>query len=162
MANHTFDPEGWTNRLARCIEMELLTWFVRMSLDQLRGLALDCAPWHDDALMISFLTAREQFDEVADGKWSTPSWRFFNFTSGPNTSWPFAIGVMCEAHDYYSAGDKVEEMANRRDELCRCCARALRYPSVQQVLRERYNLAPDFGLYAGHPDEPECNFCEAT
>ena len=160
MAGRSFDPEGWANRLAHCVELELLTWFVRMSLDQLRGLALDCAPWHEDTLSISFLTDRESFEEADEGKWATPSWRFFDFTSGPNTSWPFAAEVMRDAHEFYARGGPQEETKQRRDELCRCCARALRHPSVQQVLREQYNLAPDFGLYAGHPDEPEHNYCD--
>ena len=160
MADGLFDPEGWTNRLAYCIELELLTWFVRMSLDQLRGLALDCAPWHKDALSISFLTDREKFDEAAEGKWETPTWRFFNFTAVPNATWPFATEVMREAHEYYARGGSQEKREGHRDELCRCCVRALRHPSVQQVLRERYNLAADFGLYVGHPDDPERNFCD--
>ena len=160
MVGRSFDPEGWTNRLAYCVELELLTWCVRMYLDQLRGLALDCAPWHEDSLMISFLTDRERLDEVAEGKWATPNWRLFNFTSGPNTSWHFAAEAMREAHDFYTRGGPEEEFDERRDELCRCCARALRQRGVQQVLRERYDLAADFGMYAGHPDDRERNFCD--
>jgi hypothetical protein len=160
MADRKFDPEAWTNRLAHCVELELLTWFGRMSLDQLRGLALDCAPWHKNALMVSLLTDREQFDEAAAGKWATASWRFFKFTCGPDTSWPLAAEVMREAHEYYDNGGLEEESEARRDELCRCCARALWHPCVQSTLRERYNVAPDFGLYAGHPDKPDRNFCD--
>jgi hypothetical protein len=160
VAGCEFDPEGWVNRLAYCIELELLTWHVRMSLDKLRGPALDCAPWHQDALMISFLTDRERFDEAAEGKWETPSWRFFNFTAGPNTSWPFATEVMRAAHEFYSRGGPEDERQERRDELCRCCARALRHVSVQKNLCERYNLTDDFGLYTGHPDDPARNFCD--
>lgn len=160
MAGHSFDPDDWTNRLAHCVELELLTWRVRMSCDQLRGLALGCAPWHEDSLMISFLTDREQFDEMAEGKWSTPSWRLFNFTSGPNTSWPFAVEAMREAHQFYTRGGPEEQFDDRRDELCRCCARTLKQRDVQRVLREWYNLADDFGLFAGHPDDPDRNFCD--
>jgi hypothetical protein len=160
VADRSFDTAAWTNRLAHCVELELLNWFVRMSLDTLRGLALDCAPWHDGAMMISFLTDRERFDEAAEGKWATPSWRFFDFTSGPNTSWPFAAEVMREAHEFYARGGPDEEVIQRLEAICRCSAQALRHPSVQRVLHERYDLAPDFGLYAGHPDEPGRNFCD--
>lgn len=78
-----FDPASWTERLAHCVELELLTWHVRMSLDRLRGLALDCCPWHAPALIISFLTEREQFGFEGADKWDTAAWRFFDFTSGP-------------------------------------------------------------------------------
>ena len=156
----TFDPAAWTERLAHCVELELLTWHVRMSLDRLRGLALDCCPWHAPALIISFLTEREQFGFEGADKWDTAAWRFFDFTSGPDTHWPYAAEVMREAHAYYGDDETGSERAERRDELCRCCAKALRHPAVERVLRERYQLAPDFEVYAGHPDEHERNFCD--
>lgn len=67
---------------------------------------------------------------------------------------------MREAHAYYGNDETGSERAERRDELCRCCAKALRHPAVERVLRERYQLAPDFEVYAGHPDEHERNFCD--
>jgi hypothetical protein len=82
---YLLDPKCWTNRLAHCVELELFTWFVRMSGDRIRCLAIDCAPWFTQSLIISFLTEREQLEGT---KWSTAGWRFFDFTSGPNTSWP--------------------------------------------------------------------------
>jgi hypothetical protein len=66
---------------------------------------------------------------------------------------------MREAHDYYTAGIETGHPQVRRDELCRCCARALRDPRVGAVLQQEYLLADDFELYVEHPDGRK-NFCE--
>lgn len=160
-----FDFVGWTRRLAECIELELLTWRGRMCFDRIRALAIDCAPWHDAALSISFLTDRERFDETNCGKWSIADWRMFDFTAGPDTHWPLAEELMRDAHEYYTEAVRKDAEGNTtmiapefRDDLVRCCAKALKSEQVAKALKH-YHLAADFELYAGHPDEPDRNYC---
>ena len=125
-SSEKFDPVTWTKKLADCIELELLTWWVRMSHDKIRALAIHCHPWHADALSISFLTDRESFAEPKEpasrsaGKWSVADWRMYSFTDGPGANWPFAEGLMKMAYDYYAL-----EGSDSRDTLVNCCADAI-------------------------------------
>lgn len=150
-----FDADAWTKKLAECIELELLTWRVRMSHDKIRALALECHPWHENALSISFLTDRESFEETKESKWSVADWRMYNFTAGPGANWPFAAELMRIAHEYYME----TEGARARDKLVKCCAEALMSPKVSKTLKDRYKLADDFQLFVGHPDDPGKNYC---
>jgi hypothetical protein len=159
---NAFDKTTWTKDLVECIEMELLTWWHRMSVDKIRALAIQCHPWHEIAFTISFLTNRESsHNEAKHGKWDLPAWRLYNFTSGPDTDWPYAQKLMRVAHRYYMASERSGEPVKVRDELVRCCARALKSSKVTKALK-RYNLAHDFELFAGHPDAPERNYCKPS
>lgn len=130
-----------------------------MSLDSLRALAIDCHPWHEACLTLSFLTNREAFGEDKYGKWSLADWRMYSFTSGPSTHWPLAADLMREAHDIYQQAHDKGDAAKVRDMLVSCCAKAIKAPSISQVLKANYRLAPDFELFAGHPDDPGQNHC---
>lgn len=155
-----FDPTTWTERLARCVEDELWTWHRRMAFDRLRGLAIDCVPWHPNPLTLSFLTEREDSDYTGSEKWDLAGWRLYAFATGPTTHWPHAEPLAREVQAFWSGADDDADREMRRDLLCRACAGALQPPGVQAKLRHRYTLAPDFEVYAGHPDKPERNFCD--
>jgi hypothetical protein len=155
-----FDTGKWTSRLAACVEFELLHWRTRLQFDQIRSLAILCCPWHRNALAISLLTDREAFHTTGTERWDEmASWRLFNFTSGPTMSWPAAAELMREAHDFYTTHIESAHPAGLRDELCVCCATALRDARVRAVLERHYCLTDDFELFVGHPDEPERNYC---
>jgi hypothetical protein len=148
--------DEWAGRLAQCVRLELLFWRGRMSLDRVRALALDCHPWHTNALTLSFLTDRESFPEARLGKWAIADWRLYDFSSAPTSNWPAAQSLMDEAHRLYMAAAPGNESAVR-DLLIRSCVMAMKSAEVSDALRS-YDLAPDFALFVGHPDAPNKNF----
>ena len=157
MSDSTFNLDSWTERLARCLELELLHWQTRLSIESLRGFALDCHPWLENTLTLSLLTDREKFDEERRGKWAIAEWRFYDFTSAPTEAWPAAKQLMLEARGYYTRGLAAEEQSAAHSELLRCCVLAMGSPRVAHGL-SRYQLASDFERFVGHPDSPSRNF----
>jgi hypothetical protein len=158
----SFNADEWTHQLTECLWLELLSWRGIMSHDTIRAFAISCYPWHDVSMSISFLTDRESLsfkqienknDAWCAGKWSIANWRMFNFTSGPDTHWPYGAKVMAAAHKYFME-DKVS-----LDTLLNCCANALKSERVMNILEKHYTLSADFELYAGHPDKPGYNYC---
>jgi hypothetical protein len=145
----------WTARLAQCVHYELYSWRNHMEQDRLRALALNCHPWHSEALTLSFLTERESFDEGKYGKWAVADWRLYNFTSVPTANWPSAQLLMEEAHEFYQAAPKASAV-EFRDQLIQACVEAMKSSLVSGAL-ESYSLAPDFAIFVGHPDAPKKN-----
>jgi hypothetical protein len=135
--------ESWTARLAHCLHLELLTWRVRMSADALRAFALDCQPWHSNALVLSFLTERESYNEAKYGKWCLAEWRLYDFTSGPTTSWPAASELMAEAHGIYTRALSAGTQAATHGQQLRACVEAMHASVVTEAL-QGYQRAPDF------------------
>jgi len=158
------DLQEWTRKLAKCIHLELLCWRYRLSVDKLRAFAIVFAPWELDGLSLNFLTDREPFDEAECGKWSIAEWRLCDFTSGPNTFWPYGEQLAREAHEWYTQFERRDSTSGAvarvgaRNQLVLCCAKALKSLEVAEGL-SHFQRTDDFALYAGHPDE-ERNFVD--
>ena len=153
----TFDETSWSEQLAECIANELNVWAPRLEFEVVRALAVDCSPWNvaGQSLSLSVLTEREHAETDRE-EWAVADWRLFNFTQTANAHWAQAADLDSIARAHFAEAS-ASAKAERRDQLCRACASALRMARVAEAL-SKLHLSADFQLYAGHADAPKHNF----
>jgi hypothetical protein len=156
-----FDEDEFANELAQRIYLELNGVKSYLKYDEIRALAIDCHPWHG-CIILCILTNREDFSEAQCGKWSMADWRYYDFSSTPDASWPFAKDLIEQMTKYYESG--AEGTATfRADKIYRACAKALCSPTVSKALNfYKFNLASDFEFGVFDPDRypKKENYCD--
>ncbi len=147
-------------QLAHIIAKELITCARRFASNKIRGLAIDCHPWHKVLELCLCTDLDDQFIEE-NGKWWLADWRYFQFTrTVEGNKWP-ATQALCEAmFDYCEENNSQDDFERRTGLVVRICAQALLSPTVKEAIKN-YDLADDFEFFVSHPDELEENLCQS-
>lgn len=147
-----FDPAKRRNELAKTIAQALDKNMARFAGASVRGLAIDCHPWH----RVLELCLCTDADEV---KWDLADWKHFQFTRTPDgDKWPETV-ALCQAMFDYCEADDDEDYQEKTTLMIQVCAQALLSSAVKKALKD-YKLADDFELFVSHPDDPDENLCE--
>ncbi len=162
MTTGTFEARKYRDLLEHVLSTELKNQASKFAAHKIRGLAIDCHPWHQ---VVELCICTELDNEVVEkyGKWCLADWKYFQFTrTSEGDEWPATRDTCQEMFDYCENNlpeDDPKEYGRRTDLMFRICAQALAGGSVKNAL-QGYNLAEDFELFVRHPDKPDANYCE--